>query len=273
MKKLYHVIRDVLVADNDIFFTRLVENYFKEKGLNVETALDGKEAIEKLSKKQFDLVIVDLVLPKISGKDVVLYITSKCKRNYEDEEVRIILPIVVLTSSTLIEQMEKLKDIDVNFVLAKAPLQMLLEAMNFMIYSELTSLDFKQKELPISDAIFPREATHDLLLELDFYEGLFKQLPLGVVVLDKDTKIIRVNEKGIGIINLPKEDILGREIFDVLPRDVLPELKTAMKKALTDNKAEPSIVLGDLNTNFSQIWVTLLRQEGFTGWLMILLPW
>jgi len=273
LKKLHDIIKKILVADNDIFFAKFVENYFNEKGLNVEIALNGKEAIEKLLEKQFDLIIVDLVLPKISGKDVILYINRKCRRVYEEDQIKIILPIVVLTSSAFIEQAEKLSTLNVDFVLPKGPMENLLEAMDLMIYSELSSLNSKQNELLFEGSIFPREATQDLLLELEFFEGLFEKLPMGVIVLDRDTRIIRTNKKGVDILSLPKEDMLGREVFDVLPKEILPKLKPAMKKVLTSKENDLSIVNGDLSTPFSQIWVSLLRQESFVGWLMIFLPW
>ncbi len=61
--------REVLVVDDEEiirdFLSEVLEDY------SVTVASDGDEAIEKLKKKHYDLVITDLRMPRVSGEEVV----------------------------------------------------------------------------------------------------------------------------------------------------------------------------------------------------------
>lgn len=58
---------NILLADDDLELCQLLEEYLKEEGLNVESVHDGLSAIEKLKKQTFDLVILDVMMPKLDG--------------------------------------------------------------------------------------------------------------------------------------------------------------------------------------------------------------
>jgi len=57
----------VLVVDDDGMIRRLVERVLQREGFVVETARDGVEAIAKLEIGAFDGMVVDLMMPSISG--------------------------------------------------------------------------------------------------------------------------------------------------------------------------------------------------------------
>jgi len=47
-------------------------------GFAVEMAVDGEKAIGCLAQHRYDLIILDIVLPKLSGTDVMEYLASTC---------------------------------------------------------------------------------------------------------------------------------------------------------------------------------------------------
>lgn len=57
----------VLVVDDDGMIRRLVERVLQREGFEVETARDGVEAIAKLEVGEFDGLVLDLMMPSISG--------------------------------------------------------------------------------------------------------------------------------------------------------------------------------------------------------------
>ena len=60
-------MKRVLVADDDGMIRRLVQRVLQREGFEVETARDGVEAISKLENGAFDGLVVDLMMPSISG--------------------------------------------------------------------------------------------------------------------------------------------------------------------------------------------------------------
>lgn len=61
----------ILVVDDDLYMRELYEEVLKGAGYEVETAVDGKEGIEKLSRGGFDLTFLDMMMPKIDGLGVL----------------------------------------------------------------------------------------------------------------------------------------------------------------------------------------------------------
>ncbi|HEX8618224.1 MAG TPA: response regulator [Thermoanaerobaculia bacterium] len=62
---------DVLIVEDDNAIRRLLAVTFKHEGLNVATARDGIEAIDALSTNHFRVLILDLMMPRMSGWEVI----------------------------------------------------------------------------------------------------------------------------------------------------------------------------------------------------------
>lgn len=67
----------VLVVEDEDSFVEALSIGLKHEGFDVSIARDGKEALEMFDKTQADLVLLDLMLPLISGLDVCREIRSK----------------------------------------------------------------------------------------------------------------------------------------------------------------------------------------------------
>lgn len=82
----------VLVVDDEEHIVELIEFNLENNGYNVITAYDGVEAIEKTKGELPNLIILDLMLPKIDGIEVV----SRLKREKNTENI----PIIMLTAKS-----------------------------------------------------------------------------------------------------------------------------------------------------------------------------
>ncbi len=80
----------ILIADDDLQVVELVQAYLEKEGFAVVIAADGGTALERVERDRPDLVVLDIMLPKLDGWAV-------CRRIREDEATRH-LPIVMLTS-------------------------------------------------------------------------------------------------------------------------------------------------------------------------------
>jgi len=68
---------NILVVDDDERFRSVVASHLDKAGFFVKTAQDGATALAELQQKKFDLVVLDIVMPGMSGFDVLREIRSK----------------------------------------------------------------------------------------------------------------------------------------------------------------------------------------------------
>jgi DNA-binding NtrC family response regulator len=62
----------ILVIEDDHEMRSLLKDFIEEEdGFEVDWVIDGSEAIPKLSKKPFDLIITDLRMPGLNGMDII----------------------------------------------------------------------------------------------------------------------------------------------------------------------------------------------------------
>lgn len=67
----------ILLVEDDISISEMVENYLVKEGFSIVTAFDGEEAVNKFSKESFDYIILDIMLPKLDGIEVMKIIRAK----------------------------------------------------------------------------------------------------------------------------------------------------------------------------------------------------
>ncbi len=70
----------VLVIDDEQMIVSLLQLALTRFGYNVETAADGREGIQKFDKKSIDIVITDIRLPDIDGKEVVRHVRNSSRK-------------------------------------------------------------------------------------------------------------------------------------------------------------------------------------------------
>lgn len=67
---------NVLVVDDDVAIRTLVTRVFARRGDKVESAVDGDAAIECIKRSHFDLVVLDLMMPRTDGFGVLSYLST-----------------------------------------------------------------------------------------------------------------------------------------------------------------------------------------------------
>lgn len=63
--------KKILICEDDEFLRQLYSDVLKAEGYQIEVALDGEDAYTKISAGGWDLVLLDIIMPKISGLDVM----------------------------------------------------------------------------------------------------------------------------------------------------------------------------------------------------------
>lgn len=62
--------KKILIAEDDEFLRELYADILKTEGYQVTTAVDGEDALQKLTQGGWDLVLLDIIMPKLSGLEV-----------------------------------------------------------------------------------------------------------------------------------------------------------------------------------------------------------
>lgn len=60
----------ILVVDDEIYIVHILDFSLGMEGYEVVTALDGEQALEKLKAEQPDLIVLDIMMPKLDGYEV-----------------------------------------------------------------------------------------------------------------------------------------------------------------------------------------------------------
>ncbi|HXH39966.1 MAG TPA: response regulator [Thermoanaerobaculia bacterium] len=68
---------NVLIVDDDEAIRTLVTRVFARRGDNVQSAVDGEAAIACLQEYDFDLVVLDLMMPRTDGFGVLSYLAAR----------------------------------------------------------------------------------------------------------------------------------------------------------------------------------------------------
>ena len=66
-----------LVVDDDASIRLMLSKILEREGFKVERSFDGHDAIEKLENGNFDLVLLDLMMPRIDGYGVLRYLRER----------------------------------------------------------------------------------------------------------------------------------------------------------------------------------------------------
>lgn len=82
--------RRVLLAEDDRFLRRAAEARLRQHGLEVLTAADGEEALRLARAEPLDLILLDVIMPKLHGFEVL--------KALKQDEATARIPVIVLSN-------------------------------------------------------------------------------------------------------------------------------------------------------------------------------
>lgn len=85
---------EVLIVDDNAINLTVAEGLLEPLEMRIDTATSGKEAIEKISMKQYDLIFMDHMMPEIDGVETT-HIIRRFHEEYQD------IPIIALTANAV----------------------------------------------------------------------------------------------------------------------------------------------------------------------------
>ena len=95
--------KKIMIVEDDRFLSSLMKARLEKEGFSVDQAFDGEEALSKLKNEIPSLIILDLIMPKVTGFEVlqVISITPQLDK----------VPVVVLTNLAQDSDIEKAREL------------------------------------------------------------------------------------------------------------------------------------------------------------------
>lgn len=94
-------MKKILLAEDDPFIIDIYANRFKQEGYAVDVAKDGEMALEKIRSNYPDLLVLDIMMPKMDGWELLRQVRN-------DEKIRN-LKVIVMSN---LDQKEQSNDIE-----------------------------------------------------------------------------------------------------------------------------------------------------------------
>ncbi|MGY0395259.1 response regulator transcription factor [Fusobacterium sp. SYSU M8A802] len=146
-------MKNILIIEDDEKIRRILQLELTHEGYRVDIAIDGDDGIDKFNSNKYDLILLDLMLPKLSGEEV-------CKNIRSMSEI----PIIVITAKDQIKNKIELLDMGADDYITKpfnidelfARMRVAFrnksnyKSKDFLIYKNL-KLDLQQKKFYIDN--------------------------------------------------------------------------------------------------------------------------
>jgi len=107
----FQTMKKILFIEDETALQKTFSDILKQEGYEVISALDGEAGLELAQKQKPDLILLDLVLPKLHGFEVL-------KGLKEDSKTKEI-PVIVLTNLEGVEEVEKSLELGATTYLVK----------------------------------------------------------------------------------------------------------------------------------------------------------
>jgi len=154
----------ILVVDDNPINCEVLQDILQSSGYNVRVALGGQASLRILKEEKVDLILLDLMMPDVSGEDVILH----CK---QDEQLRNI-PIIVITARASQDDRLSVLDTGADEYLAKPIIsdEIILRVKNTTARLDLLNEKLEKSELKgqlsaarlVQTALIPDERETDL---------------------------------------------------------------------------------------------------------------
>jgi signal transduction histidine kinase len=137
----------VMVVDDNLEFTRIVERFLESRGYRVIVCHDGHSAVTRLKQEGSEIVLLDLDLPDISGRELLPRIKKI------DPQASVIIVTGLGDGETAVELM---KGGAVDFLSKPVPMESLLSAVKDALKLREASIEEGRIEgLPTLESFFP----------------------------------------------------------------------------------------------------------------------
>ena len=136
---------NILLVEDDASLSTVLADYLRSKDYMVETAANGKEAWELILIKHYDLIVSDIMMPRMNGFELLKQIRTKFAE----------LPVVMLTAKTDRDSMMRAYDLGCDdYVTKPFSMDILICKIEAILRRCRTHLETEQTEWHLGELVF-----------------------------------------------------------------------------------------------------------------------
>lgn len=196
-----------LIVDNSPVICKVLRYVLEAEGCTVDTARDGLEALDCIAARRPDLIVTDLIMPRIDGGKLCAIVRNT-------PELRDIFLIVL--SGVAMEDDAGTCDLAADVCIAKGT----VTAMQAHVKVALEKFRAGQRRVDGVtgvDGLFPREVIRELLVSNRHRDVVLARMTEGVVELDREGRIVMANGAASQLFARPEVQVLGQSLARLLP--------------------------------------------------------
>ncbi|MCK4802044.1 response regulator, partial [bacterium] len=194
---------NILIVDDEIDLLETLGDIFESKGYNVTMVEDGNKALELLRKKYFDIILMDLKMPGISGVE-----SFKEVKNLHPSAA-----IIMMTAGSVREEIKEAMGSGVDAVVDK-PFNVK------KLVATIESILERSLILVVDDRVEDRETLRDILVDRNYRAFVAKD---GYEAID----IVRRSDFDVILLDIRMPGMDGMEVLEVV-KEIKPDIGVVM---------------------------------------------
>ncbi|MBW2616083.1 MAG: PAS domain-containing protein, partial [Deltaproteobacteria bacterium] len=117
--------------------------------------------------------------------------------------------------------------------------------------------------------IYPRQATTELIDAISFQSAVIESIGVGIIVVDKDAKIISTNSLALDMINKSVEGVLNRPIRALFPSEEQAKIVDGLKRVVHDRELRRITLSVTIHSREIRMNISLLKvDDRVDGWII-----
>ena len=244
--------KKILVAEDNEINQKIIVHLLRKQNIDVETANDGKEAIELFEKKEFDLLLLDLQMPDMDGFQAAKYIRKILGSN---------IPIVAMTAGAYANEQTRCFEIGINQYLSKPfTSEELFQRLKYLLLNEHDFKNSKNSGSVLTTDIYSltslRQSNeeHQVIEILEMFisktPGLLKEIKEAVKSENIDTVVKKTAKlKGsLGSLQMYNMMKAVAEVEAFVRMEEMQQLSSAIEKLYKEYEVVIPLLRKELNT-------------------------
>ncbi|MCP4717200.1 MAG: response regulator [Deltaproteobacteria bacterium] len=253
--------RKTLVVDNEKVIVEMIAGILEQNGCQVEKAYGGLEAIEKLKHNKFDIVFLDLIMPRVGGDRICRFI----RQAPEHAGTK-----VVIVTAVAIEAETKIAELHPDACVAKAAYPFLKDNITKVLQS-LDKQDTPPEKMVLGrDGVHNRTVVSELLFAQRHFEAILNSMSEGVIELDTDHVITYVNPAAQNLLGKQEWELIGRKFVEGVPIEKIKDIEKVFSGLCEpDHFTTREYSLKNNNREFSFSFRNVFRDKELIGFTVV----
>ena len=238
----------ILLVDDEATVRMIIQQFLENAGFTVTVATSGEEALHRLNKKPFDLILLDIVMPDMEG----LAVLKTLRQKYSMSQLPVIMVTVKEESADVVEALSLgandyiVKPID--FIVLRARIDMhlshqraeneLREAHDVLEHrvEERTAELLATNKALMSEITERKQAEENLRESRNFLSSIIEGAPDFIFAKDLNYRHTMVNGAFASLLGKSEEEIIGKTNSDLFSPDDAKVLNLEDREVLKSGK-------------------------------------